>query len=146
MRRVNKTIREECGMDKTPKIVLWGIVAFSIGIVLFILIQNYPTILEKIHQEIYPDVEVLDTEGFDHMFGFDYGYIVHVTLHNKGKKGAVLVTIDLLCGAEQWTKSQTVYIKHDQIKKATFEFLEPKLKLFGPDKCYYRVTVVVMKR
>jgi len=133
-------------VSRTSKMILWGIVGFSIGIVLVVLTIRNPTILKKIHQQMYPDVEVLSTEGFDHMFGFDYGYIVHVTLCNKGKKGAVLVTVDLLRGAEQWTKGQTVYIEHEQIKKVTFEFLEPKLKLFGSDEGYYRVTVSAMKR
>jgi len=109
----------------------------------FIIAFRNPLILEKPIRLFRPDIEIIDTTGQDHIFsGFDYGYIVDVTLNNKGASGTVLVRVELSQGAEKWVKEQAVSIGHAETKKVTFEFREPKFELLGSNKTYYKVRVM----
>ena len=77
---------------------------------------------------VRPDIEILNTEGHEYFFGLDYGYIINVELSNKGREGAAIVGVELRYGGEKWSRSQTVYLKHNETQKLAFEFLQPTIQ------------------
>jgi len=95
---------------------------------------------------VRPDVEILNTEGHEYFFGLDYGYVINVELSNKGKEGAAIVGVELRYGSEKWSRSQTVYLKRDEIKKLTFEFLQPTIQQSQLPEASFEVRVFPLRR
>lgn len=77
---------------------------------------------------VRPDIEILNTEGHEYFFGLDYGYVINVELSNKGRGGAAIVGVELRHGSEKWSRSQTVYLKHNETQKLPFAFLQPTIQ------------------
>ena len=122
------------------KTILIITTSVCISVVIFML---FLTVLEV---RLRPHIEILNTEGYDHLFGLDYGYVVHVDLHNKGRSGVAIVGVDLEKGNEKFSKSQAIYFKDNESKNITFEFLEPELKLSKSERGFFEVRVVSLRR
>jgi len=95
---------------------------------------------------VRPDIEILNTEGHEYFFGLDYGYVINVELSNKGREGAAIVGVELRYGSEKWSRSQTVYLKRDEIKKLTFEFLQPTIQQSQLPEASFEVRVFPLRR
>jgi len=95
---------------------------------------------------VRPDIEILNTEGHEYFFGLDYGYVINVELSNKGREGAAIVGVDLRYRSEKWSRSQTVYLKRDESKKFTFEFLQPTIQQSQLLETSFEVRVFPLRR
>ncbi len=119
-----------------------AIILTSVG--LSVLIQFL--LITVLEVGVRPDIEVLNTDGHEHFFGLDYGYVIHVELRNKGREGAAIVGVDLRCESEKWSRSQTVYLKRNEIQKLSFEFLEPTIELSQSAGTSFEVRVFPLRR
>jgi len=95
---------------------------------------------------VRPDIEILNTEGHEYFFGLDYGYVINVELANKGREGAAIVGVELRYGGEEWSRSQAVYLKHNEIQKLTFEFLQPTIHQSQLAETSFAVRVFPLRR
>ena len=95
---------------------------------------------------VRPDIEIMNTEAHEYFFGLDYGYVINVELSNKGREGAAIVGVELRYGNEKWSRSQTVYLKRDETKKLTFEFLQPTIQQSQLPETSFEVQVFPLRR
>ena len=95
---------------------------------------------------VRPDIEILNTEGHEYFFGLDYGYVINVELSNKGKEGAAIVGVELRYENEKWSRSQTIYLKREETKKLTFEFLQPTIQQSQLPETSFEVRVFPLRR
>ena len=95
---------------------------------------------------VRPDIEILNTEGHEYFFGLDYGYVINVELSNKGREGAAIIGVELRYGSEQWSRSQTIYLKRDESKKLAFEFLQPTIQQSQLPETSFEVRVFPLRR
>ncbi len=95
---------------------------------------------------VRPDIEILNTGGHEYFFGLDYGYVINVELSNKGREGAAIIGVELRYGGEEWSRSQTVYLKHNETQKLTFEFLQPTIQQSQLPETSFEVRVFPLRR
>ena len=95
---------------------------------------------------VRPHIEILNTEGHEYFFGLDYGYVINVELSNKGREGAAIIGVELRYGSEQWSRSQTIYLKRDESKKLAFEFLQPTIQQSQLPETSFEVRVFPLRR
>jgi hypothetical protein len=72
--------------------------------------------------------------------------LLTLSLVNKGREGAAIVGIELRCGNEKWSRSQTVYFERDENKKLTFEFLQPTIQQSQLPETSFGVRVFPLRR
>ncbi len=115
-----------------------------ISVALSVLIQFLLTTVFEFG--VRPDIEILNTEAHEYFFGLDYGYVINVELSNKGKEGAAIVGVELRYENEKWSRSQTIYLKREETKKLTFEFLQPTIQQSQLPETSFEVRVFPLRR
>ena len=115
-----------------------------ISVALSVLIQFLLTTVFEFG--VRPDIEILNTEAHEYFFGLDYGYVINVELSNKGREGAAIVGVELRYENEKWSRSQTIYLKREETKKLTFEFLQPTIQQSQLPETSFEVRVFPLRR